>query len=124
MSDPPKQVLVVDDEKDVQDFIRMVLESAGYAVRSAGDGKEALGAIESDPPDLVVLDLMMPVMDGWGLLERLRRIPNPLAVVILSAFPDEWRALRAGAWECLAKPFDRSHLLATCARALQSTARR
>ncbi len=114
----PKRVLVVDDEKDIQDFVCGVLSDAGYAVDAASDGEEALVKIEAAHPDLLVLDLMMPVLDGWGVLERLRRVPQPPVVVILSAFPDGWRAIQAGAWECLAKPFDLRQLLDTCARAL------
>jgi CheY-like chemotaxis protein len=117
-SDLPKRVLVVDDEKDVQDFVSLILRDTGYDVDCAGDGREALEKVEADPPDLVVLDLMMPVMDGWGFLEHLRKIPDPPAVVILSAAPDDWRALRAGAWECLAKPFQARDLVDTCRRAL------
>ena len=116
--DEPKRVLVVDDEKDVQDFVCGVLADAGYAVDAAGDGEEALVKIEASRPDLVVLDLMMPGLDGWGVLERLKRAPQPPVVVILSAFPDGWRAIQAGAWECLAKPFDLRKLLDTCVRAL------
>jgi len=113
-----KRVLVVDDEKDVQDFVCLVLEDTGFAVDCAGNGREALEKIESARPDLVLLDLMMPEMDGWGVLDRLKRIPDAPAVVILSAFTDEWRALRAGAWESLPKPFLPQDLVDTCRRAL------
>lgn len=114
----PKRILVVDDEKDVQEFLAVVLRDTGFAVECAANGREALEKIEASRPDLVVLDLMMPVLDGWGVLDRLRRSPERPAVVILSAFPDEWRALRAGAWECLAKPFEAQQLVDTCKRAL------
>jgi CheY-like chemotaxis protein len=113
-----KRVLVVDDEKDVQDFVCLVLEDTGFAVDCAGNGREALEKIESARPDLVLLDLMMPEMDGWSVLDRLKRIPDAPAVVILSAFADEWRALRAGAWESLPKPFLPQDLVDTCRRAL------
>ncbi len=113
-----KRVLVVDDEKDVLDFVCLVLEDTGFDVQCAGNGKEALEKIETSHPDLVILDLMMPEMDGWGVLDRLKRIPNAPAVVILSAFTDDWRAFRAGAWESLSKPFLPQDLVETCRRAL------
>ncbi len=113
-----KRVLVVDDEKDVQDFVCLVLEDTGFTVDCAANGREALEKIESARPDLVLLDLMMPEMDGWSVLDRLKRIPDAPAVVILSAFTDEWRALRTGAWESLPKPFVPQDLVDTCHRAL------
>ena len=115
-----KRILVVDDETDVQEFVSLVLQDHGFDVCCAGHGQEALDKIESLHPDLVVLDLMMPVMDGWGVLESLKHLPDPPAVIILSAYPDEWRAFKAGAWECLGKPFEPEDLVATCERALDS----
>jgi CheY-like chemotaxis protein len=113
-----KRVLVVDDEKDILDFVAMILADTGYEVDCAGDGSEALAKMRARRPDLVVLDLMMPVMDGWDFLQHLHQIPNPPAVVILSAAPDEWKAFRAGAWECLSKPLIPREFLETCRRAL------
>lgn len=97
---------------------RPVLETAGYAVDSADDGEEALEKIQVARPDLVVLDLMMPKLDGWEVLERLRGLAQPPAVVILSACPDPPRAIRAGAVGCLSKPFRFGELIETCVTAL------
>jgi DNA-binding response OmpR family regulator len=108
----------VDDEADVRHFLRLVLEASGYVVDCAADGREGLARIEAARPDLVLLDLMMPHLDGWGVLERLGDCPAPPSVVIVSAAPDPARAMRAGAAGCLAKPFSVAELLATCARAL------
>lgn len=113
-----KRVLVVDDEADVQELVCRVLEDTGYAVDSAGDGREALLKIGAAQPDLVVLDLMMPELDGWAVLQRLRRLAHPPRVVILSAFADCTRALEEGAAECLSKPFRFPQLLEACERAL------
>jgi CheY-like chemotaxis protein len=113
-----KRVLVVDDEKDVQGLVCNVLQDQGYIVDSAGDGQEALEKIQATSPDLVILDLMMPIMDGWQVLAKLERIPPP-KVVILSAFSDKTRALQAGASDCLPKPFRIGELIGTCARVLQ-----
>ncbi len=119
-SGPSRKVLVVEDDADVQQFVCGVLRDAGYEVDAAGDGAEALRKIEASRHDLIVLDLMMPNVDGWGVLEQIRseRDPRSPAVVILSAYPDPWRAIKAGAWECLEKPFQIEQLLQTCARAL------
>jgi len=116
---PAKRVLVVDDEPDIQDFVSMVLRGAAYAVDTASDGREALQKIESDPPDLVILDLMMPAMDGWAVLERLSREGKPAPpVVVLSGHKDYERAREAGAAACVPKPFDVPQLLIACDRAL------
>jgi CheY-like chemotaxis protein len=116
------RILVVDDEKDVQGYLRLVLEEAGYTVECAGDGQEALQKTAVFRPDLVVLDLMMPVMDGWEVLRWLRSGGSPPPVVILSALAERRRALREGAAACLSKPFHRRELLLVCERALAASA--
>lgn len=121
----PVRILVVDDEKDVQGVLRLALQGAGYTVECADDGQEALEKAAVFRPDLVVLDLMMPVMDGWEALRRLRSggAPPPL-VVILSACAEPRRALREGAAACLSKPFHLRELLLVCERALAGTGER
>jgi len=118
MTPERRRVLVVDDEVDIRELIVLLLAGAGYAVEVASNGVEALEKVQKERPDLIVLDIMMPVLDGWGVLERLRGIPAPPAVVILTAAPDEVRAVRAGAWECLEKPLVASTLIEACRRAL------
>jgi CheY-like chemotaxis protein len=113
----PKRVLVVDDEHDLRHFLELLMRSAGYDVDVAADGQEALDRIAARTPDLMLLDLMMPVMDGWAVLERLAG-RRPPAVVVLSAAADPDRALRAGAAACVTKPFSVQALLATCGRLL------
>jgi DNA-binding response OmpR family regulator len=112
-----KRILIVDDESDVQELVRLVLEMSGYVVSSAGNGKEALEKIQALRPDLVVLDLMMPGLDGWGVLENLRRTADPPPVVILSAIA-RVRTQPPGAVGFVAKPFEIKELLRTCAHAL------
>lgn len=109
-------VLVADDEEDVRFLLSRLLGDVGYEVRLAQDGLEALEQIDADRPDLMILDLMMPGLDGWGVLERLKRIPNPPIVVLLTARGDPEsfaRGIRAGAAAYVTKPFRFHELIAT-----------
>lgn len=111
-------VLIVDDEPDIVLFVRVNLELAGHAVRSAADGAEALESIIDDPPDVVVLDVMMPRIDGWSVLaqmkasddEEIRTVP----VVMLTALSDDVDQVRGaieGAVRYLSKPVTPDALL-------------
>jgi CheY-like chemotaxis protein len=113
-----RRILIADDEEDVLQFISLVLEDAGFFVGTARDGREALQKIEAERPDLLVLDLMMPVLDGWQVLKRLRQDAQPPRVVVLSAFADCPAAARAGAAACLTKPFLPGELVRTCEHTL------
>jgi len=108
------RILVVEDQPDLQRLLRDCLEDEGYAVDTAGDGKEGLAKGLVWPYDVIVLDLMLPKLDGISLLERLReRRSTP--VLILSAkdaLPDRVRGLDSGADDYLTKPFERAELLA------------
>lgn len=107
-------VLVVDDEPDILLLHRLNLEAAGHVVVLAADGITALDRIGERRPDCVVLDVMMPVLDGWGVLERLRTVDDAPPVLVVSAKSspsDIDRALELGAAGFLAKPFDGDVLL-------------
>jgi DNA-binding response OmpR family regulator len=107
-------VLVVDDEADIRSLVRELLERAGHDVVEAGDGNEGLRAFFSSRPDLVVLDVSMPGLDGWGTLERIRELSD-VPVVMLTAQAQELakvRGLRGGADDYITKPFGRQELLA------------
>lgn len=108
--DPPRTVLVVDDDPSVLAMIGMALEAEGFQVRRAITGQQALAAITAERPDLVVLDVMMPGIDGREVTRRLREDPATcdLPVVICSAMArdsDQWQAWAAGANSFVAKPF-------------------
>jgi DNA-binding response OmpR family regulator len=127
MGETAKRILVVDDEEDVQILIRRILSDVGYEVTSAGDGREALEKIDEARPDLVVLDLMMPGLDGWGVLEHLRGRPDPPPVVVVTALADYQafsRGVREGAVAYVCKPFHFAELVATCQKVLLAAASR
>lgn len=112
------RILVVDDDDTVRQLVSRILGASGYAVDAAGNGEDALERIRAGHPDLVVLDLMMPVLDGWGVLCRLRGMPDRPPVIILSAVEDCRRAMQEGAAGCLQKPVHLKQLLDACRRVL------
>jgi two-component system response regulator (stage 0 sporulation protein F) len=82
-------VLVVDDEKDFRDLMTFWLESKGYAVLQAADGKTAIDQVQRDVPDIVFLDLYMPVMDGAETLRKIRKRNRGIPVILISAYVDD-----------------------------------
>jgi DNA-binding response OmpR family regulator len=107
-------ILVVDDDTRMQRLLRANLERAGYHVTTAGTGADALDRVELDPPDLLVLDVMMPAMDGLTCLARLREFSD-LAVILLTAKGEERdkvQGLDLGADDYLIKPFALEELMA------------
>jgi DNA-binding response OmpR family regulator len=102
-----RRVLVVEDDIPTGDMVRLALEVEGYDVAWARDGEQALELIQQDQPDLVLVDLLMPVMDGWHFVERLRDGRAQTRVVVMSAFgrPERLSA-EVSADAYLAKPFD------------------
>jgi two-component system response regulator VicR len=80
-----KKVLVVDDEPDTLELVKLVLESGGFATMLAKSGKEALSVIEDSKPDVVLLDIMMPDMDGWEVFRRIKEKYAGIPIAILTA---------------------------------------
>lgn len=103
-------ILIVDDNDAIREMQVAILESANYSVREASDGNVALALIEDEPPALVLMDITMPGMTGYQVLDRLRELyGDQLPVVMVSALPeDEERetALARGATDYISKPFD------------------
>ncbi len=109
-------ILVIDDDPSIRMLVSDVLEIEGYTVRCAEDGFAGLRAIEGRRPDCVVLDVMMPGLDGHAVLQRIRAADGgpDLPVVMLTAAADDaqaWRAWTEGVDYFLAKPFDPTELL-------------
>jgi DNA-binding response OmpR family regulator len=118
-----KRVLVVDDDVNVRDVVRRYLEQAGYHVTLAGDGENALRLATQSRPDLVVLDLMLPGIDGFEVCRRLHAAPGPeIPVVMLTARGEEEdriAGLRLGADDYVAKPFSPRELVLRVASVLR-----
>jgi CheY-like chemotaxis protein len=116
------QVLVVEDDEAIRALVSDVLRDDGYDVLEASNGIEALAHLRNGRPDLIILDLMMPVMDGWAFVEecRQRRYCEDVPILVTSASHDLPRTaerLRSfGVRTCLAKPFDVDGLLALVER--------
>jgi two-component system alkaline phosphatase synthesis response regulator PhoP len=120
-----RSVLVVEDEGDIRELISYTLLKDGYQVASVGSGEEALALIESQPPDLVVLDLMLPGIDGVTVCRKLRANPATahMTIVMLTAKGEEAdvvAGLNAGANDYITKPFSRNVLLARVRAALRN----
>jgi DNA-binding response OmpR family regulator len=118
-----QRVLIVDDEPDVLLLLRIELEAEGYETLLAADGETAIRRILEERPDIVLLDVMMPVIDGWGVLQRLAEHGSDVRVIVLSAKASEGdiaHALELGAHEYVTKPFEPAALLATVAHVLSS----
>jgi DNA-binding response OmpR family regulator len=107
-------VLVVDDDEDIRALLRLMLERAGYDVDDQPDGRSALRSFHTGKHDLILLDVTMPELDGWEVLERIRDL-SEVPVLMLTARDsesDRVRGLRGGADDYVTKPFDRDELLA------------
>lgn len=107
------RILIVDDERPIAHLIEMNLTHAGYLCRCAYDGEEALSLVDSEPFDLILLDIMLPLIDGYDLLEYIRPLGVP--VIFLTAksdVRDKVRGLKLGADDYLTKPFEIIELLA------------
>ena len=108
------RILVVDDDDDIRGLLRTLLERAGHEVVDAPDGRAGLRELYAASPDLVILDVAMPVLDGWATLERIREVTD-VPVLMLTARDAELervRGLKGGADDYVVKPFGRQELVA------------
>lgn len=109
----PHDILVIDDDPAILTTVVDILNDEGYVVRTATNGREGLAALEQQLPALILLDMRMPVLDGWGFVRALREreLEVPLAVMTAAQDARQW-AHEVGATGFLAKPFDLVELLA------------
>jgi len=120
------EVLIVDDDPDIRAILAFTMEDAGYTVREAGDGAEALAAMEQHAPDCLVLDLMMPRVDGFGVLRGKRQLglaPDARVIILTckTAERDFVQGWELGADEYLTKPFDPDELIDKVRELLRSS---
>src|SRR5256885_7482396 len=120
---PKSRILVIDDEAPIRDSLKMPLEYEGYDVIGAATGQEGLALAEREAPDLVLLDVKMPGMDGIEVLERLRNMNDALPVVVVSGHGTIQTAVEAtkkGAFDFIEKPFASERVLVSLRNALDS----
>lgn len=108
-----KIVLIVEDDESIRDVIAIALKAEGFNVRVASNGLQALEEIERQRPDVILLDMLMPVMNGWEFKNRYLLTPGPYApIIVLTAAPDAAsRAAEVSAEDFIAKPFDLKNLI-------------
>ncbi len=111
-------ILVVDDDASHRTLICDALQEMGYQTNEAANGREALDLLEDNLPQAVLLDLRMPVMSGWGLLDALKKMPRArgLPIIIISGYGFEWEAELVGAAGYISKPVDLDKVRSTVQR--------
>jgi len=117
-------ILVVDDEHNIVELARLYLTNESYRVIEAGDGKSALELVHTQQPDLMVLDIMLPNLDGWEVCKRLRKEGNELPIIMLTARDDDVDkivGLEIGADDYMTKPFNPRELVARVKAVLRRT---
>lgn len=118
----PARIIIADDYADNRELLRVLLSVVGYEIREATNGRECIELAQSEPPDLVLIDLSMPVLDGWGVLRELRADERTRAIPCVAftalADLDHERALEKGFDAYIAKPFTSKDLLDTVERLL------
>ncbi|VVB91387.1 Chemotaxis protein CheY [uncultured archaeon] len=110
-----KKVLIVDDEPDTLELVKLVLESGGFKTVLASSGKEALNELEASKPDLVLLDIMMPDMDGWEVFRKIKEKNSMMPIAILTAKAQNFDRLLGlhvlKADDYITKPFGKNELI-------------
>ena len=118
----PATILIADDHDDNRELLQILLVNAGYDVREAKDGSECLAIARDERPDLIVIDLSMPVLDGWGVFRELSGDEStrtiPCMAVTAHAEMDQGQALQAGLSAYVTKPYSSEALLETVASVL------
>ena len=118
-----RNILVVEDDRNISDLIRMYMEKEGFEVRSAYDGGKAIEEFEKQAPDLVLLDIMLPVMDGWAVCRKIRET-SKVPIIMLTAKGevfDKVLGLELGADDYVVKPFDAKEIVARIKAVMRRT---
>jgi DNA-binding NtrC family response regulator len=115
-------ILVADDDGDIRDILKDTLKSLGATIFTAANGEECLSRVEANGPDLILLDIEMPIMNGLDVLKALKQRGNTAAVIMITAYGTIERAVQAmkqGAYDFITKPFDLDHIALTVEKALE-----
>jgi len=123
VSNGVEKILIVDDDRDIRFSLSHILKETGYDVIDARDGREALKILRGNCPDLVLLDMRLPGMDGIEILEKAKKIDKDLIVIMLTAYSDvkdTVKAMRLGAYDYITKPFDNEELILIIKKALST----
>lgn len=122
----PPSILIADDYADNRELLRLILEAAGYQVREARDGRECVSMARTDAPDLFLIDLFMPSLDGWGVLAELRSDARTKGIPCVAVTAYDSHYTRPASDEdfnaYITKPFKSKELLATIERLLEGRA--
>ncbi|MCG2679748.1 MAG: response regulator, partial [Kiritimatiellae bacterium] len=116
------KILITDDDRDLRFNLSGILKKEGYDVIEAGDGREALKMLQDNCPDLVLLDMRLPDIDGMKILEKMKKYDHDLTVIMLTAYSDVKnvvKAMKSGAYDYIGKPFNNDELLMTIKRACE-----
>lgn len=121
MTSPAARILIIEDDKDVSQLLQYQLEQIGYEVILAANGVDGLRLLQQEHPHLVVLDVMMPRMDGWETLKRIRQYSDVPTIMLtaLAQQSDQERGLALGADDYVTKPFSLVELAVRVREALQ-----
>ena len=118
-----RNILVVEDDRNISDLIQMYLVKEGFEVRIAADGGKAIAEFQKSAPDLILLDIMLPVMDGWAVCAKIRET-SKVPIIMLTAKSevfDRIQGLEMGAYDYIVKPFEMKELLARINAVLRRT---
>ncbi|MDP3787537.1 MAG: response regulator, partial [Candidatus Omnitrophota bacterium] len=118
-----ERILVVDDDKDLRFNLSSILKDEGYDVLAVEDGREALKTVQRNCPNLVLLDIRLPSMNGMEILEKFKRIDKDLIIIMLTAdaeVKDAVKAMKLGAFDYVTKPFDNEELILIIKKALHT----
>lgn len=113
MGSSAKRILIVDDDEQVRNFVSAALRREGYSVVICSNGEEALSKLDQERPQLVLLDILMPGLNGIDVLQHLKHLNKPPSVIMMTAVTDETissRTMALGAWDYLVKPFSLERL--------------
>lgn len=112
--DEKRKVLIVDDDRDIVTIVSTILGGRGWDIKAAYNGREALEAVTSSKPDIILLDIMMPEMNGIEVLKRIKKIDKDARIIMITAFGDVESyldSMELGAYEYINKPFETDELL-------------